>query len=156
MHDTRFRCGRECISYHQDPQPNTPSPEMIEVIASTIPQHFRVICPHSLTITSGLCPNTNCTMKKLCEVFYKRTCYPKNCKYVHEKKSCEVEVTGRGECNYLRLPRINADRRAHMRGAVHKRDVGQEEWRIRCVLAGLREAHVQGIYIGQKSECRDG
>jgi hypothetical protein len=31
---------------------------------------------------------------------------------------------------------------------VHKEDVGGEEWRVRCVLVGLREAHIRREYLG--------
>lgn len=122
--------------------------EMIEIITDTIPGYFRVICPHSLTSPHGPCPNEKCLMKKVCQIGGPaRLCKSYPCRHAHEKKTCETEAMG-GKCKYEHAAVKSGVKGVHIRSFVHKNDVGPSEWRIRCVLAGLVEAHVQGRYMG--------
>jgi hypothetical protein len=131
--------------------------ELIEVMASSIPKHFRAICPHSLTATEDPCPNQSCIMRKVCDEIprgLKGGCKNNACRLLHEKKSCETEVMGWGECKYHRIVggKRWESKQQHYRAFTHRKDVGPEEWRIRGAVAALREAHAQGLYMGLDHE----
>lgn len=37
-------------------------------------------------------------------------------------------------------------RKVHFKSKAHKHTCGREEWRLRLVVAGLRDVHKEGIY----------
>jgi hypothetical protein len=86
-------------------------------------------------------------MKKICrsKAGSVRQCKSTPCSSVHEKRTCEEEASGM-ECSFLK--KGTEYRKEHIQWTVHKRDIGEEEWRVRYVLAGLRGLHEQGVYTG--------
>lgn len=136
------------------------SPSAISSIIRSIPPIFRVVCPFSLT---GLaCPIKACQMRKLCPKFNhssgKNVCKNKNgCRHIHERPTCLGEAEGTG-CAYAGGPEVGngkgkgkmsdweSARKEHYKTLVHHNRCGVEEWRLRMMMAGLREAHVKGMF----------
>jgi hypothetical protein len=49
-------------------------------------------------------------------------------------------------CAYRAVKPNSVRRKAHFRARVHKERNSADEWRVRVVIGGLREAHKEGKY----------
>jgi hypothetical protein len=144
------------------------TPQTFSLILASIPPFWRTICPISLSSSADLdaqnplnantrnpiCPNMHCALSKVCPVFNDpsgaRPCRYNPCRYVHLVKTCEREAEG-GECRYGENRKgyfPPGGRKGHFEKRVHRGQCTEEEWRIRCVLVGLRGLHARGGYMG--------
>jgi hypothetical protein len=45
-----------------------------------------------------------------------------------------------------KMDEFDVARKAHFKSKVHRHTCGREEWRLRLVVAGLRDVHKEGNY----------
>jgi hypothetical protein len=129
--------------------PELPPVDILSCILS-LPPRFFGICPNSLCAsTDGYrCGVPSCRLQHVCEAYNDEKgsgCYDKECKFVHEYRSCHEEIDGWG-CRFSTVNPTSWSRRAHMMKKVHEHYTTREEWGSRVIIAGLRIAHQEGKY----------
>jgi hypothetical protein len=89
-------------------------------------------------------------MKKLCLAHNDEGgngCHNPGCGDVHELRTCLEELDGL-VCSWYKAKKDQRRIEAHFKKRVHKDHCKREEWKDREVIAGLRDAHKEGLYNG--------
>lgn len=98
-------------------------------------------------------------LAKLCPAYNDETssagCTAGDCQLVHKYHTCEKHLDGaKSRCAFFEAYRAGnkgpvvknelKERLDHVRKRAHKGDCDAEEWEAREILAGLRDAHLEG------------
>ncbi|CZR61754.1 uncharacterized protein PAC_11651 [Phialocephala subalpina] len=130
------------------PRPQTPQEDVLSLVLS-LPARFYGICPKSLCASMAYqCTIPSCRLQHVCEAYNDENgngCNDKNCRFVHEYRSCEDEVEG-FRCRFAHVAHSSAKRKGHMEKKAHQHFVSNEEWKARVTVAGLRNAHFEAKY----------
>ncbi|KAF8846787.1 hypothetical protein BDZ45DRAFT_682313 [Acephala macrosclerotiorum] len=131
------------------PPPRPQPPQDVLLLVLSLPPRFYGICPNSLCASMAYrCTIPSCRLQHVCEAYNDedgKGCNDRNCRFVHEYRSCEDEVEGFG-CRFARVNHFSSKKKGHMEKKAHQHFVSDEEWKARVIVAGLRNAHLEGKY----------